>query len=568
MKNREVAAYLQHIAEFLILRGENRYKIRAYLQAARTIAHLEERVEDLVAEHRIQEVKGIGKTLSGIIEEIIVDGGSEYLAELEAEAPVELLPLFSMPGLGPRNISLLMQSLDVNNLDDLVAAAERGDIRRIPRVGASLERSILNHLEKKGKYGSRILLNMATNLVLELEARIKRVEGVMFFSAMGGTRRGHESVREVGILLGTDRIFTPERLEEVLRPYPLLKEMERAEGKIKINSIYNVPVTIKYVPAEGYFARLVLETGSKAHIRYLQKRARDLGFDWDENGLSAGSRHPAINSEEEIYRTLDMPFIPPELREDNSLFEADVLELPSLVEVEDIKGDLHLHSDWSDGRNTIPELVERAIRKGYEYVAITDHSQSLKIAGGLTAERLREQVSYIQEFRGKIKDLHIFTGIEVDILGDGSLDFPDQVLEGLDIVIASIHSGFKQSREELTGRIMSAMENPHVDIIGHPTGRLINRRDPYRIDIESILDHAVRTNTALEINSSPDRLDLKGEHVRQAVSRGVRLVINTDAHGTSAMDDMVYGVITARRGMAGKDDILNTRHAKFWKGSL
>ncbi|NLI71016.1 MAG: DNA polymerase/3'-5' exonuclease PolX [Firmicutes bacterium] len=568
MKNREVAAYLQHIAELLILRGENRYKVQAFLQAARTISHLEERVEDLVAERRILEVKGIGKTLSGIIEEIVIDGGSKYLAELEAEAPVELLPLFSMSGLGPRNISLLMESLDVKNFDDLEAAAERGDIGRIPRVGASLERSILNHLERKERFGSRILLNMATDLVLELQARIGRVDGVTFFSATGETRRGHEGVSEVGILLGTDGQFAPERLEEVLRPYPLLREMERVGGKIKINSIYNVPVTIKYVPAERYFARLVLETGSGEHIRYLQKRARDLGFDWDEKGFSPGNGYPAIRSEEEIYRILDMPFIPPELREDNSLFEADVLELPSLVEIEDIKGDLHLHSDWSDGRNTIPELVERAIRKGYEYVAITDHSRSLKIAGGLTEEKLREQVSYIEELRGIVNGLHIFTGIEVDILGDGTLDFPDQVLKELDVVIASIHSGFKQSREELTGRIMSAMENPYVDIIGHPTGRLINRRDPYRIDIEQVLDHAIRTNTALEINSSPDRLDLKDEHIREAVSRGVRLVINTDAHGINAMDDMVYGVITARRGMAGRDDILNTRHAKFWRGSL
>ncbi|MFY9115443.1 MAG: DNA polymerase/3'-5' exonuclease PolX [Dethiobacteria bacterium] len=562
MENREVAAYLQHIAELLILKGENKYKIQAYLQAARTISRLGERVEDLVADHRIQEIKGIGKTLSGIIEEIVVDGYSGYISELEAEAPVELLALFSMPGLGAKNILLLMQNLDIKNLDDLEASAERGDIRRIPRVGASLERSILKHIKDKKTVGSRILLSVAMSLTQELQERIMGVEGVNLFSGTGKMRRGYETVNDINILLGTNGVFNPEKLEDVLKSYPLIKGMESEGEMIKINSIYNVPVIIKHVPEEHYFARLIYETGSEAHLKYLQKRASNLGLLWDKNGLSKGGRYLVGKSEEDIYSTLNLPFVPPELREDNALFRADVLEVPALVEIKDIKGDLHLHSNWSDGYNTIPELVEKAIRKGYSYIAITDHSQSLKIAGGLTVERLREQVAYIQELRKKIKGFHIFTGIEVDILRDGSLDFPDQVLEELDIVIASIHSGFKQSKEELTGRILAAMENPHVHIIGHPTGRLINKRDPYEIDIERILDRAVETETALEINSSPDRLDLKDEHVRQALSRGARLAIDTDSHGANNMDDMVYGVITARRGMAGKDNILNTYDAE------
>lgn len=559
MDNREVALLLQRVAELLILKGDNDYKARAYQQASRVIYRLNERAEDLANEKRLKELKGIGKALAATIEEITMTGKSRLLTELEAEVPVELLALFSLPGVGAKNASVLVKNLAIDNLDDLEKAAREGRVQKLPGMGPALENNILSFLESKRIIVKRSLLSDALSMVSRINEALDEIEGITCYSCAGELRRRVETVGEIKIIVGTNSSFNAINLKGSLEKINFVTDTDLTQSVFTGITFYGIPLIIQSVEENNFAVKLFFNTGSAGHLKDMVQRAADLGFNLSEDGLLKDDKYICVEEENDIYHLLELPFIPPEIREgDGEVNRAVKGEKIELIEKGDIKGDLHLHSDWSDGYSSITELTDYARKKGYRYIAVTDHSQSLKIARGLTVEKLRKQIAYIKDLRRKSRDVFIFTGIEVDILNDGSLDYDDDLLAELDLVIASVHSGFRQSKEQLTQRIVTAMQNPHVNIIGHLSGRLIGKREPYEIDTDQIFALAAKTGTIIEINSSPDRLDAGDNLIKQARRHGVSFAINTDSHGISNMEDILYGVYTARRGALTGKDVINT----------
>lgn len=559
MKNFEVAFIFYDIADILEIKGENFFKIRAYRKAAHTIENLPMDVEDLAGESRLQEIEGIGKALEEKIREIINTGTCRYYEELKKDFPRGLVEMLKIPGLGAKKIKVIYDNLGISSIEELEKAARAHKIRELPGMGVKTEQSILKGIQTLKGQGDRVQLAIAlpvANRIMEILSGMKEVSKV---AIAGSLRRRKEMVKDIDIVVATE---AAETLVENFLKLPIISRV-LAEGLSKVSVVLNagIQVDLRLVKPQEFYSALQHFTGSKEHNTKLRSLALKMGYKLNEYGIfeKEGDGVFCPKSETELYSKLDMPYIIPELREDRGEIEAALQDgLPDLVKLEDIRGDLHLHSDFSDGVSSIEEMVKKAKELGYEYIAITDHSKSLKVARGLDESRLRQQLELIKGINERVKGIRILTGIEVDILPDGSLDFDDDILKELDVVIASIHSGFKQDKTTITSRIVNACHNRYVNIIAHPTGRLLGRREPYDVDMDEVFEAAAKTGTVLEINSSPDRLDLNDVNVKRAAEMGIKIAINTDAHGTEALSDMMYGVWVARCGWLAAENIINT----------
>lgn len=560
MHNVEIAWAFNELADLMELKGEDFFKIRAYRQAARTIAGLEEPVEEMYRRKTLARVPGIGKNITAKVGELVEKGKMDKLEKIRAEIPRGLLEIMVLPGIGPKRAAFLHQSLGVTNIEELEKAAKNRKIRFLKGMGAKTEMDIIYNIEMIRNRTGKYLLAVARDLARELSGHLEGIPGVERVEVAGSVRRWRETVEDLD-LLAACRDF--DAALGALARHPRTREvLEWRENYVRAVTWWGIPVELVTVEPENFWAALLWETGSEGHLEDLARHALHNNLELTRAGVKRGEDDPrpgAAQSEEDIYSLLNLKYIPPELREGAGEVESALAgRLPSLVETGDIRGDLHVHSQWSDGAASIGDIAERALEKGYSYVAVTDHSQSLKIARGLTPERLAEQYEYIDRLNRELDGITVLKGVEVDILSRGGLDFDDVILEKADVVVASVHSGFKQDRETITARIMEAVENRHVDIIGHLTGRLLGHREAYDLDAERVLEEAGKAGKIMEINASPDRLDLNERHARMAVDFGAKIAINTDAHDLRRMDEMEYGVAVARRAGLEAGDIVNT----------
>lgn len=537
MKNHEVAAALYEIADLLEVKGEDPFKIRAYRKGAEAIDLLIEAVADLKP-HQLLAVPGIGKALAEKVRELVTTGQLEYLEELRRAVPPGVLALTRVPGLGARTAQVLYARLGIDSLDRLELAARQGQLRDLPGMGVKKEAAILQALARMKEHGERAPLGAMKPIAEALAGYLSRHPKVTRAAVAGSIRRRQESVADIDLLVASDDPATV--LDYVLR-LPIAGDvLSRSERSIHLATSLGRRVEVTVVDPARFAAALMRLTGSRAHMEALG----DI---------------PEAADEEAIYRAKGLPYIPPELRENRGELEAARKHtLPRLIETDDLKGDLHTHTRASDGTATAQEMAEAARQLGHQYIAVTDHSQSLAIAGGLKPEQLKLQATEICKLNQSFSDFRILRGSEVDILRDGSLDFPDKVLADLDVVVASIHSHMKLDEAAQTDRLIQAIKNPHVDIIGHPTGRILGRRDPYPLALERVLEACARTGTALELSASPSRLDLSDLNARLAKQRGVRLTIDTDAHSMPELSGLEHGVDQARRAWVEPGDVVNT----------
>lgn len=558
VKNREVAGILYQMAELLELHAENRFKIIAYSKAARAIEMLPEDISTVCREKRLLSIPGIGKAISFKVEEYLRTGQIKSHQELLAQTPPGLAELLQISGLGPKTIFLLHEKLNITNIEELEIAAREHRIRRLPRMGPVREENILKSIERYKKRSTRILYSSAEPVVNQIIAFLHSQEGLEHITAAGSFRRAKETVGDIDILATASH---PEQVVAAFSRMPAVQEV-LASGPTKASVIVHdtIQVDLRIVEHRSYGTVLQYFTGSKEHNVKLRQIAQSRGYSLSEYSLTRLSDGTDLffDQEEEVYRAIGLSYIAPEMREDRGEIEAAMSRrLPQLLELKDVRGDLHIHSNWSDGRATIIEMAQAAQALGYEYIALCDHSPSVGIAGGLSPERLKEKLTAVEKANEELDDITVLAGTEVDIKADGRLDYPDELLARCDVVVASVHMGQQQSERAITGRIISAMENENVDIIGHPTGRIIDQREPYDLDMPSILKVAARTETALEINSYPGRLDLNDVNARAARDAGVKLCINSDAHDAEQLSTMKYGVNVARRAWLEKKDVLN-----------
>lgn len=560
MKNFEVAFIFSDIADILEIKGENFFKVRAYRKAAHVISNLPADLQDIVKEGCLEEIEGIGKALSGKIREILSTGTCRFYEDLKKEFPRGLVAMLRIPGLGAKKIKIIYDALHISSIDELEQAAISHRLRALPGMGVKTEQAVLKGIKMLRGEAGKTLLSTGLALAEDMVSMLKTMPEVEEIDIAGSLRRRKELIGDIDILASSNK---PDDVIEGFLRLPGVNEiLARGSTKASVRLDLGIQADLRVVEPRFFHCALQYLTGSKEHNAKLRSIFQQKGFKLNEYGIYEEKNGEVFypESETEIYNFLKMQYIVPELREDRGELEAAMEgRLPVLLERQDIKGDLHVHTDWSDGNNSIEAIVAAAKSMGYEYIAITDHSKSLKIAGGLDEKRLREQMEVIKKLNSEIEGLRILSGIEVDILSNEIMDFDDEILSKLDVVVASIHSGFKQDREKLTRRIIAACENPHVDIIAHPTGRMLGKRDPYDVDMDLVLKAAARTNTILEINSSPDRLDLDDMMARRAKDMGVKIAINTDAHEKEGLKDMRFGVWNARRAWLEKDDVVNTR---------
>ena len=555
MKNKELADIFDKWANILEFMGDNPYHIRAYRNAARLIRDLSEDIEVLAREGKLTKLPGIGQRLQAKILEFLRTGKIEEFEKLKASVPDTIFTLLDIPGVGPKTVKLLYDRLGIRSLEDLKRAIERGDLLKLPGFGPKKVEKIRKGIELFEKASGRILLGIAVFIADGIINQLKEHSAVERISVAGSTRRMKETVGDIDILA------TGKNLEiiDAFVNLPNVKEvLWKGTKKATVIVEEGEQVDLRVIEPDSYGSALQYFTGSKSHNIHLRTICIKQGYKLNEYGLFKGDVKIAGRTEEEIYEALGMDTPPPEIREDTGEIEAALEHrLPELIDYGDIKGDLHIHSNWSDGASTIEEIALKAIEMGYKYIAITDHSKSLRVANGLSEEDLlkrNEEIDRLnKKFQGKIK---ILKGTEVDILPDGSLDYNDEILSQLDFVVAAIHSRFTQDN---TKRILKAMENPYVNAIAHPTGRVIGQRESYPVDIEAVIKKAAETGTALEINAYYNRLDLKDVHCRLAVKYGAKLVISTDSHHVDHMWMIKLGVGTARRGWVEKKDVINAK---------
>lgn len=558
MKNWEVSWVLLEIADLLEIKGEDPFKARAYRRAAQEIEALLEPIENLAAEDRLCEIPGVGKGLGPKIAQIIATGTCDYLENLRKEVPEGLLEILGIPGVGPRTAALLHEALGVSSLEELEAAAKAHRVREVRGMGIKTEQNILRGIEMVRSRGGRVPLGVARRLADGILEKLRAVPGVERLEVVGSIRRAKETIGDIDLLAASN---SPSLVTEALLGLPRIREV-LAHGDTKATVVVDsgVQVDLLVVEPASFWTALHHFTGSAKHNVKLRDMARTKGLKINEYGVfDEQERKLPVAGEEGLYGALGLEYIPPELREDSGEIEAaEEGRLPELVSMGQVRGDLHVHTNWSDGVNSPQEMARAAREMGYEYLGVCDHSGSLTVARGLSAEKVLRQKEAIEELNRGLTGLRVLAGIEVDIRADGSLDYPDSILAELDVVVASVHSGFRQEEEVMTERIISATKNRHVDIIGHPTGRLLGRRDAYRVNVDRVLEAAARSGTVLEINASPDRLDLGSAQARRAKEYGVRVAINTDAHGCEQLGEMSYGVATARRGWLEASDVVNT----------
>ena len=563
MKNQFVAEILYKIADLLDVKGEIFFKTRAYRMAAQTIEAMDEDIETISNENRLQSISGVGEALSKKIREIVETGKLEYFERLKEEIPEGLLTLLDIPGLGPRKVSALYENLDISTIKQLRKACIEGRLRDLDGFGEITERNILRGIQLREKTSGRVLLNVAYVDGNNYLNYMKRCDKIDRISIAGSLRRMKETIGDVDILASSGY---PEDVMEYFVHYDdVQRVLLKGSTKTSVLLHDNLQVDLRVVKNESYGSALQYFTGSKEHNVKMRSLAIKKGYKLNEYGLfdKETEKYVAGEVEDEIYTTLGLSYIEPELRENKG--EIDLAQkghLPRLVEYDEVMGDFHIHSTWSDGSDSIEDISRVAQNMGYSFVCIADHSQSLKIANGLSEERVNKKIDEIRKLNKKFSNFRIFCGTECDIKSDGSLDYSDRILKKFDAVHIGIHSAFKMDGKEMTKRITRGMENKYVHFLAHPTGRLIGRRDPYEVDIEQIVDTARDTGTFLEINAFPDRLDLNDMHAKFAKERGVKFVLGTDSHSIANLSFIRFGVATARRGGLEKSDILNTYRLK------
>jgi DNA polymerase (family X) len=561
MKNQEVAKLLRMMASYLEMK-KVAFKPQAYEKAAYSIEALDEDIEEFVkkkGKEGLMELPGVGESIAEKIIEYLKTGKIKELEDLKKEVPVDIETLTSIEGVGPKIVYKLYKALGIKNIDDLEKACLEHKIRRLPGFGEKSEEKILKGIQFYKQGGGRVILGFIIPVVEELVNYLKESGFAKEVVPAGSYRRRKETIGDIDILATSDK---PEKLMDYFVKFDGISDvLAKGPTKTMVRLKIGLDADLRVVSEESFGAALAYFTGSKDHNIVMRELAIKKGWKLNEYGLfDKNGKMIAGRTEEEIYEALDLEWIPPEMRENKGEIElARQKKLPKLIEYGSIKGDLQVQTDWTDGQNSIEEMVKEAIKLGLEYICITDHTKSLAMTGGLDEEKLLKQMNEIdklnQKYKGKIK---ILKGAEVNILKDGSLDIKDEVLAKLDFVGAAVHSHFNLPKNIQTERIKKAMANPHVDCIFHPTGRVINRRPAYEVDIDEIIDYAKKTGTILEIDAYPDRLDLKDEHIKKCVEKGVKMVIDTDAHSVLHLGFLDLGVSQARRGWATKEDILNT----------
>lgn len=571
MKNREIADVLERMADLMELLGENPFRVNSYRKSARVIGDLTEPVENVAGKQRLEEIPGIGKSTAQKIAKYLQTGKIEQYEELRSQIPPELPGLLEIAGLGPKTVAKLWKQGGITSLPELKKTLQGDPDRLIALEGLGVKKiqQITESLAFAESAGARIRLDEATVLGEMLTNTVRSCKGAKRVVPAGSLRRGKETIGDIDILCEASKTAAPKIIDTFTKARGVRRVLARGGTRGSVVLEGDAQADLRVVPSKSFGAAMAYFTGSKDHNIRMRERALQRGWKLNEYGLFDGKAAIAGRDEEGIFRAMGLGLIPPELREDRG--EIDTVQggtLPALIEPEDIRGDLHIHTVASDGRNTIEEMIEASRARGYQYLAICDHSKSQIQANGLDADRLGRHVEEIRKIARKHKDLTVLPGCEVDIFKDGSLDFPSDVLRELDFVTASAHSALSQGSREATRRLIRAIETPHVHCIGHPSGRLINKRAGMEIDIDEIARAAAANGVALEINAHPWRLDLRDVHVRAAIAAGAKIIISTDAHEIDGLDLMKYGVITARRGWATPSDVINTYPPKKLKAWL
>jgi DNA polymerase (family X) len=561
MENSDFSKIFWQIAELLELKKENSFKVRAYQKAAQNIENLSENLESVYKQgglKALEEIPGIGAAIAEHIEELIKTGKIKKYQSLNKEFPLGFIEMMQVPGIGPKTALLLKQKLKIDSIAKLQKASEQGLLKDLPGFKEKKIENVKKGLELKARTKGRFLISEADQYVATIVGQLKKIKEIDQILPAGSYRRGQETIGDIDILV------TSKKPETVMNAFTGLPQVDRvlAKGPTRSSVILKngMQADIRVLPPYNFGAAAHYFTGNKQHNILIREMAIKQGLKISEYGVMKGNKRIAGKTEAEIFKAVGLPYIPPELRQGNDEFAAAKEgKLPKLIELSDLRGDLHVHSDHSDGSNTIEEMAAAAQALGYEYLAITDHTISTRVAGGQSEKELLKEIAYIDKLNSKLKGFRILKGAEVDIRPDGTLDFSDDILKLLDVVTASVHSNFKMPRETMTKRIIKALQNKYVNLLSHPTGRLIGKREPYEVDIEKIIKTAKETGTYLEVNSFPDRLDLSDVHCRRAKEAGVRLAINTDSHAISQLKLIKYGIMTARRGWIERGDVINTR---------
>ena len=571
MDNKEIARILYETAELMDVSGEDSFRIRSYRNAVQAIDNVTESLEEILADpqRKLTDIPAIGKTMASHIAEICRTGKLGVHQELYARYPPVALDLLKIQGLGPKGVALLMTHFRVQSLDDVEKLAREGKLRELPRMGEKLEQKIIKSIEAHKLRAGRFLIDVADQLASELKEYLSRLREIETVTAAGSLRRGAETIGDIDLLVTGG---SPKEIAEHFLKFPKITDvLANGENKVSVKLREGIQVDLRMLEPDSYGAALQYFTGSKSHNVAIRDRAKRLGYKLSEYGLYrvADGEKVAGRTEEEIYETLGLSYVEPELRENWGEIDAAASgTLPRLLRLEDIRGDLHMHSTATDGRCSIVEMARAARERGLEYVAITDHSKALAMANGLNEKRVLAQIQEIRQAESHFEGFRIFAGTEVDIHQDGTLDLDDEVLAQLDVVVASVHSYMNLPPEQMTERLLRAFENPYMNIMAHPTGRLLLRRESFGFDLEKIIDEAKRRNIALEINSFPDRLDLRDQNVRLCKQKGLKIVISTDSHHTKHLENIKYGLLVARRGWLEKTDVLNTLPAAEFQQAI
>lgn len=557
MKNNEIARLFRTIAQMLEVKGENVFRIRAYQRAADQIESLTSDISLIASQGKLTDIPGIGKDLAGKISEYLTTGKIAALEELTKIVPEGVLELLEVPSIGPKTAQMLYKTLHLKSIAELNEAIQQGRLNGLPGIKEKSIENIQEGIQIVSRGRERMTVAQADLIAADFLKELAAMPEVHKISVAGSLRRMKETVRDIDLLVVSN---APKKVMATFTHLPLVAGII-AEGQTKssVRTNEDVQVDCRLVQEESFGAALLYFTGSKDFNIALRQRAQKRGLKINEYGVFRGTTSLAGRSEEEIFRLLKMRYIEPELRENRGEIQCSINgQLPELVNLTDIKGDLHCHSLWSDGINTIEEMAEAAKAMGYAYIALTDHSQSLRVANGLRIPDLKKKREEIEAVQKRLKNFSLLYATEVDIASDGSIDYPDEVLKEFDLVVAAIHTGFKQTPRQLTRRLISACRHPSVHIIAHPTGRLWGMRQAYEFDLDEVFETAAKTNTHFEINAHPQRLDLNDIHCRKAKEYGIKLAISTDSHSTDHLGVMKYGVAVARRGWLGAGDVLNT----------
>ena len=576
LDNKAIANIFYETADLMEVNGDDSFRIRSYRRAAEALEGHPQQVSELLDEpKKLLEIPGIGKGMAANIQELNREGKLSSHQDLLQKYRPSMLELLKIQGLGPKTIALLWSAFQVSDLAGVEKLAREGKLRELPRLSEKSEQKILKAIEDYRRISGRFLLDEADRTAEKLTEHLKHIKGIEKITPAGSLRRGRETVGDLDVLItGPCCVNEKQRgelIEEILRFPGIQQVLAKGDNKVSFKLRSGMQVDVRLLPAESYGAAMQYFTGSKNHNVTLRQRALKMGYTLNEYGLFRLDNEKLVASatEDEIYGALKLDYIPPEMRENNGEIDAAAEHrLPRLITAKDLRGEVHMHTVETDGKCTIDEMAEAAKQRGYKYIAITDHSKNLAFANGLDDKRAVEHIARIRAANEQLGGITIMAGIEVDILADGELDLSDEVLEQMDVVVASVHSAFNQEPQQMTDRLLRALDNKNVSILGHPTGRLLLRRDAYRFDMNAVMNAALQNKIAMELNAYPDRLDLNDVHLRMARERGVKIVINTDAHHTSHFENVKYGILQARRAWLTPGDVLNTLPEKEFRKAM